>query len=59
MDLKPASNPDNKIAAKPVDRKNTVKDNNSKGKELLTSQKNVQTYYERIGDILGSDWWKG
>lgn len=59
MDLKPASNPDNKIAAKPVDRKNTVKDNNSKGKESLTSQKNAQTYYERIGDILGSDWWKG
>lgn len=59
MDLKPASNPDNKIAAKPVAKKNTVKDNNSKGKESLTSQKNVQTYYERIGDILGSDWWKG
>ncbi len=59
MDLKPASNPDNKIAAKPVARKNTVKDNNSKGKESLTSQKNAQTYYERIGDILGSDWWKG
>lgn len=59
MDLKPASNPDNKIAVKPGARKNTVKDNNSKGKELLTSQKNVQTYYERIGDILGSDWWKG
>ncbi len=50
MDLKPASNPENKMAAKPTSKKTVDKEeDNAKNKALFSSP---------LG-ILGSDWWKG
>lgn len=50
MDLKPASNPKNKMAAKPAPKKNVEKDESTiKTAESISS----------LAGVLGSLWWKG
>lgn len=50
MDLKPASNPENKIAAKPTPKKTVEKEDNVvKAGESISS----------LAGVLGSLWWKG
>ena len=50
MDLKPASNPENKIAAKPTPKKTVeTEDNVVKTAESISS----------LSGVLGSLWWKG
>lgn len=50
MDLKPASNPENKIAAKPTPKKTVEKEDN-----VVKVEKNISS----IADALGNLWWKG
>lgn len=50
MDLKPASNPENKIAAKPTPKKTVEKEDN-----VVKAGENISS----LAGVLGSLWWKG